>query len=134
MTYPLLELAQRADDLADDFVREAFGQFTACDVERLTRAMLAERLPVYRAIAEAFRERLRDWDDELVEACLAAIYDSAGVELERDVRLATYYTGGERGARVGADRAARMIDEARRFGGFLRHQAPWLDDDAGNDE
>jgi hypothetical protein len=62
------------------------------------------------------------------------------VEIKKDseavkhMRLTAYWVGGERGQRIGRERAKRMIAEAYAFSGnSISELAPWLDDGADED-
>ena len=120
------------EDLVDDSTRQSFSSFTACELENKTRQLVDDRLPIYREIINAIRGQVTD--PELLQQCIAALQDHAGRDPCNKTAMDTYYVGGERGQRVGEQRAKRMINEARQYEqGIVKAHAPWLYDDAEGD-
>jgi hypothetical protein len=103
------------EDVIDEPTRRYMAEHTAVDLEQKTRSLLAEELPMYRKLIRTLRELIDD--KALADRCVNATFDFVSSQPTDSTKIAAYYTGAERGARIGAQRAEEMILEAQEFAG-----------------
>lgn len=115
-------------DLSAD-MRDVLRSCTFCETEQLTR----QAVDSTRALIRAGRAA------GLNTRAVAKHYAGGGhVALSGDAehaRVLAHFAAGERGARVGAEAARTLVDEARRYArNVLASGAPWLVDVVDDDE